>query len=167
MKAVVSALGIYFALVLAALYWTHSNPKVPVLALSLAFGALGGILRIWIDTRKGKPPEEWYTPAFGPLVGAAMALVLFALLLSGLVSGDVFPQFTGMDKPFVSAAEALRGDVTLVSNLDYFKLIGWSLVAGLSEKFVLAKVFGITGEADEKSAAKGAKKPPATQAPAR
>jgi hypothetical protein len=71
----------------------------------------------------------------------------------------------GMDKPFVSAAEALRGDVTLVSNLDYFKLIGWSLVAGLSEKFVLAKVFGVTGETDE--AGRAAKKPPAKQAPAR
>jgi hypothetical protein len=70
-----------------------------------------------------------------PLVGGVLALLLYILFLSDLLSGQLFPRFvpdgsspnTGFASVFEQRADSYK---------DYAKIIFWCFVAGFSERFV-------------------------------
>jgi phosphate/sulfate permease len=71
-----------------------------------------------------------------PLVGGVLALLVYVLFLSDLLSGQLFPRFTED-----TSSQPLPGFVSLfhqhgASYQDYAKLVFWSFVAGFSERFV-------------------------------
>ncbi len=148
MPALYYVSGVVIALTIAALAWTNNDTQAPVPVLFLAFGAIGAVVREHVDLRIGPPVERSPTltaiVCFSPVMGALLALVLMAFFLSGLVGGELFPKFLNTDKNFESARAVLRGDVTLASNSDFYKMIAWSIVAGYSEKFVLSKLEALT-----------------------
>ncbi len=141
--------AIVFVVLLAALAWVNNDARAPFLALILAFGAVGAVLREQVHLRKKKDAEDasatiaWFYPVMGSLV----AVVLMTLFLSGLVSGALFPRFLNMDGKFDGAYAALRGGMTLASQADFYKMIAWSILAGYSERFVLAKLEALTSAA--------------------
>jgi hypothetical protein len=69
------------------------------------------------------------------------------LFLSGLLSGDLFPQFaaddTAVDAVGFQKLMAQHG----VAYQDYAKMLVWSFVAGYSEKFVTDVVARFEGSA--------------------
>jgi hypothetical protein len=91
--------------------------------------------------------SSWVYTILAPLVGGVLAIVLYILFLSGLLSGELFPQFAedvggattiGFQKIMMQHAETYQ---------DYGKLFFWSFVAGYSEKFVTDVVAKFEGTA--------------------
>jgi phosphate/sulfate permease len=121
---------------------TDSRISAPIAAF--AAGIVGGF--VGLQRRlKGMTDDDltllgnsWVYVCLSPLVGGILAVVLYVLFLSTLVSGDLFPRFVP-DAPDPSAPSqngyskifAVQGEA-----VDYAKLMFWSFVAGFSERFV-------------------------------
>lgn len=153
MKAIHYVTIVVILLLTLAMTWINNDKHAPVPILILAFGALGATVREHVEMRSLSGEEKAQRlndPAiivcFKPLVGALIALILMSLLLSGMVSGDLFPKFINIEGEFESGKAVLRGGVSLAENGDFYKMIAWSIIAGYSEKFVLAKLDGLTGK---------------------
>jgi hypothetical protein len=71
-----------------------------------------------------------------PLVGGVLALLLYILFLSDLLSGQLFPRFVpdAMPQPDTGFASVFQQHAD--SYKDYAKLVFWCFVAGFSERFV-------------------------------
>lgn len=88
---------------------------------------------------------SWIYTCLSPLVGGILALLLYILFLSGLLSGDIFPHFVAEETPQVGFATLFNqhGD----NYKDYAKLVFWCFVAGFSEHFVTDVISRFEGEA--------------------
>lgn len=80
--------------------------------------------------------DSWIYTWLSPMVGGILAVLLYILFISGLLSGQLFPHFvpdsptqitTGFSSVFMQHAETYQ---------DYGKLVFWSFIAGFSERFV-------------------------------
>jgi hypothetical protein len=71
-----------------------------------------------------------------PLVGGVLALLVYVLFVSDLLSGQLFPRFAPdvTSQPEVGFVSVFQQHG--VSYQDYAKLVFWSFVAGFSERFV-------------------------------
>jgi hypothetical protein len=119
---------------------------VPVLIVTLGCGVLGGFISLQrrLKTLSIKDlellGESWNYTLLSPLTGGFLAVVLYAVFISGLLAGDLFPAFT-----FDSTDTARPGTVVFQDIIqvrantvqDYAKLLVWSFIAGYSEKFVI------------------------------
>ncbi|SDL94451.1 hypothetical protein SAMN05192555_10810 [Franzmannia pantelleriensis] len=90
-----------------------------------------------------------------PIFGGVFALVLYLVFLSGIVSGDLFPQFS-----FPPEDAGASGDDFMLSIFretypssgpDLAKLLFWSFVAGFSERFVPQLISNVTSSASSTS----------------
>lgn len=155
MKPLYITTAIVTLLTIGALAWANNDADAPFLVLILTFGALGAVVRENVSLRMRTESKQRALPThmvcFSPVVGALLALVMVSLFLSGLVAGDLFPQFLHTDREFESARAVLRGGVTLASNSDFYKLVAWSIVAGYSERLVLSKLETLIKPSAEKS----------------
>ncbi len=82
--------------------------------------------------------HSWVYVWISPIVGGILAVVLYVLFISNLVSGDLFPNFIA-DK--ASDEEVIKKNFSIVfavhgEAVDYAKMMFWSFVAGFSERFV-------------------------------
>ena len=74
-----------------------------------------------------------------PLVGGFMAVLLYILFISELLSGDLFPAFTADSSSDVNKPSAVVKGIGAIFHIhatsfeEYGKLIFWSFVAGFSE----------------------------------
>jgi hypothetical protein len=111
----------------------------------LLAGVLGGFVSIQQRLYKIGDEElsllsaSWFQISLIPIYGGLFALVLYVILLSGIISGKFFPQFS---------TPSLTGPVTKdyfisffrdtypASGEDLAKLILWCFIAGFSERFV-------------------------------
>lgn len=79
--------------------------------------------------------NSWVYTCLSPLVGGMLAFLLYILFISGLLTGDLFPQFTtntNIEVPgFPSIFQQHAGNYK-----DYAKLVFWCFIAGFSEHFV-------------------------------
>lgn len=90
---------------------------------------------------------SWIYTCLSPLVGGMLALLLYVLFLSGLLSGDLFPHF--------EADENLENITSFTSIFnqhgssykEYAKLIFWCFIAGFSERFVTDVISRFEGAA--------------------
>ena len=83
--------------------------------------------------------DSWIYTLLSPFVGGVLALLLYVLFLSELITGDLFPKF--IPKIPKMCAELCTGFLCIFeqegrSYRDYAKLIFWCFVAGYSERFV-------------------------------
>jgi hypothetical protein len=113
--------------------------------LSFECGIIGGFVSIQQRLRKINDDElsllshSWAMILVIPIYGGIFALVLYVLFISGLVEGDLFPDF--YEPPFSvppttqDIAELLRTTYPS-SGADFAKLMFWTFVAGFSERFV-------------------------------
>lgn len=119
-------------------------------------GAIGGFISL--QRRLKMLPNDdllllarsWVYVLLSPLVGGILALLLYFLFLSGLLEGDLFPNFdtiaalnlkNGIDTSAVVSDTSRTGLTVLfqaqgVEYKDYAKLVFWCFVAGYSESFV-------------------------------
>ncbi|MBI4538874.1 MAG: hypothetical protein HY704_05100 [Gemmatimonadetes bacterium] len=70
-----------------------------------------------------------------PLIGGLFAVVLYAMFMSGILSGVLFPKFPNVDVRYTDVTTFLMS-TTPENNLDAAKVLLWSFLAGFAEKFV-------------------------------
>lgn len=79
--------------------------------------------------------NSWVYVCLSPLVGGILAVVLYVLFISTLVSGELFPKFVPDDPSRIgkgfAGIFAVHGD-----SVAYSKMLFWSFVSGFSERFV-------------------------------
>lgn len=87
--------------------------------------------------------NSWVYVCISPLVGGVLAVVLYVLFISSLISGDLFPHFMPdpSDPCPVEPCAEERKDFSEIfavhgEAVDYAKMLFWSFVAGFSERFV-------------------------------
>ena len=146
---VVAAMVLLLALL--ALAWANNHAQAPFLVVVLTFGALGAVIREHVDLRLASQaldfqPRSMAGTCFCPVAGAMLALILTTLFLSGVISGDLFPQFKNSKDSFVSMKAVLRGAIVFSTNADFYKMLAWSLIAGYSEKMILSKLEALSGQ---------------------
>ena len=121
-------------------YQFRSQFVVPPVVI--AAGMIGGFVGLQRRLKELTIPDlqliadSWIYTSLAPLVGGVLALLLYVLFLSGLLSGPLFPKFVGDVN--------LTGDEGFVlivrqhaeNHQEYAKLVFWSFVAGFSERFV-------------------------------
>ncbi|HET8924274.1 MAG TPA: hypothetical protein VFN26_14890 [Candidatus Acidoferrum sp.] len=71
-----------------------------------------------------------------PVSGAIFAAVLLALFMGGLISGQLFPTFSGGGLKFYLEKFQWVGDGGYLDSIGYAKLLVWSFIAGFAERFV-------------------------------
>lgn len=117
----------------------------PVVApVVLLVGAIGGFVSIQRRIKTlGKEDLSLIAGSINylllaPFVGGILALTLYLMFLSGLVSGDLFPKFKPPD-PGNSSASGLLSLFEYAGEkpTDYAKLLFWSFIGGYSERFVV------------------------------
>ncbi len=64
-----------------------------------------------------------------------LGFVAYGLFLSGMLQGELFPRFNGLDGEYKDLTQLLRM-VLPKTNLDAAKALIWAFVAGFSERFV-------------------------------
>lgn len=82
-----------------------------------------------------------------PLVGGVLALLIYVLFLSELLSGHLFPAFQSDATSNLRAGFSSVFEQHAKSYQDYAKLVFWCFVAGFSERFVTDVIGRFEGSA--------------------
>jgi hypothetical protein len=133
--ALVAILGLLLVFFVGFMFF-GDGLTLPVVMLLGALGAFISLQRRFKDLDEGDlmliRDSVPYT-FLAPLAGATLAGVLYLAFLSGILAGEIFPDFKIEDN-----SGAFGGLFTANSSnpADYAKLLFWSFVAGFSEKFV-------------------------------
>lgn len=146
------ALVCLFALALSiAAFVSESRYVVP--AVVIASGLIGGFVGLQRRLKELTLSDlrliahSWVYTCLSPLVGGVLALLLYVLFLSGLLSGDLFPHFiadaNGSKVDGFSSVFQQHGN----GYKEYAKLIFWSFLAGYSERFVIDVISRFEGAA--------------------
>jgi hypothetical protein len=69
------------------------------------------------------------------LIAGILALVMYGLCMTGLLAGQLFPQFRGIELDYDRMSNFLTG-VKPMTNIDTGKVLIWSFIAGFSEKLI-------------------------------
>ncbi len=105
-------------------------------------GAIGGFISVQRRLKKLAQEDlillarSWVYVLLSPLVGGILASLLFFLFISGLLDGDLFPNFTNAGGESEAIGLLSLFAVYGESYTDYAKLIFWCFLAGFSETFV-------------------------------
>ncbi|BFM08069.1 hypothetical protein [Halioxenophilus aromaticivorans] len=135
--------GIVVAVCLLVFIWANNHDTASIPLLVFVLGALGSVIReqvaalALIKEQPYSKPELLYA---APFIGGLLALLFMLFLMSGLLGGSLFPNFLISDTAFESARHSLRSGISLASNLDFYKMIAWSIVVGYSEKIVVSRL---------------------------
>jgi hypothetical protein len=136
--------------------FAHYQSVVTPLAV-LFVGFVGGF--VGLQRRlKALPAEDltllansWVSILLSPIAGAILAVLVYLLFISGLLSGNIFPTFVPDCQ--AGSVQGLKTifEVHCPTAADYAKVLFWSFVAGFSEKFA-TDIIGrfATGQPEEK-----------------
>jgi hypothetical protein len=126
----------------------------------LLCGVIGGFVSIQQRLREVSDQElellttSWFQILLVPIFGGVFALVLYVILLAGIVSGNIFPEFYLPPRPESGPDSAYILEVLTKtypnSGQDLAKFLFWSFVAGFSERFVPQIISKVTSSATEK-----------------
>ncbi len=169
-----TALGVLVILVTCGSFLTHLGPAgkfvtAPIAAFSA--GIIGGFvglqrrLKIMSEDDLALLANSWVYVCLSPLVGGILAVVLYVLFISTLISGDLFPKFIPDAVPKLLpdtrelCLEAKKGFSVIFAvhgeSVDYAKMMFWSFIAGFSERFVtdiISKFENTPGAGDQSGA---------------
>lgn len=82
--------------------------------------------------------NSWFYTSLPPFVGGLLAVVLMYVFIGKMLSGALFPEFTGTDQfPSHFAGDFLSVFFVGANPASYAKLIFWAFAAGFSERFVI------------------------------
>jgi hypothetical protein len=68
-------------------------------------------------------------------MGGVFGVIFYLTLLSGVVQGDLFPSFEGLNDEYSSLFDMFH-NTTPSENHDAAKAVFWGFLAGFSERFV-------------------------------
>jgi hypothetical protein len=137
---------------------TISATNLPSSTVLLVFivGQAGGYVGLQRRIKKLNTEDlellstSWIYTILSPLVGGILAVVLYMIFASELITGQLFPAF----EPDSGTAEIhnikLLFAYHCVSYIDYAKLMVWSFIAGFTEKLVVNVIGTFTTKELEK-----------------
>ena len=133
---------VVFTLVLFAYIVTNNSDKQSILLIVIPMGMLGATVRDYAAFKQGnqKASRSISEQLYLIVIGAIMSLIITIMFAGSVIEGTVFPTVIGGDLGFESMNSALRGKVSLETNADFYKLIIWAFIAGLSDNFVYRKL---------------------------
>jgi hypothetical protein len=142
------ALAVLFALTIAIASWQGRALPGVVIATGIVGGFVGLQRRLKDLTQQDLDliADSLVYTCLSPFVGGILALLLYTLFLSGLVSGEVFPKFVA-DAGASAEFGSLFQQHAQGGYPDYAKLVFWSLVSGYSEHFVTDVISRFEGTA--------------------
>ncbi|PAU76070.1 hypothetical protein [Halomonas salipaludis] len=124
-------------------------------------GIIGGFVSIQqrlnnvTDEELALLDASWFQILLVPIFGGVFALVLYLVFLSGIVSGDLFPDFSfPEERPWQTGNQYMLRifrETSPSSGPDLAKLLFWSFVAGFSERFVPQLISNVTTSASSAS----------------
>jgi hypothetical protein len=88
--------------------------------------------------------SPWLYLVWKGAVAVAFSWVLYLMFMGRVLTGGIFPAFSGDTDPFTDVPGFVAA-VHPASNADFAKLLLWAFVAGFSEKFVPNLISQITG----------------------
>jgi len=130
-----AAFGTLFLFWASKFFWPRAWLDDPLGSLppAIVFGGLGGIFSVMTRIRadegsslRSLESRPAWPAALGPMVGGVGAVITYMLFRSGLLSGQLFPQFSLQDTTLF----------VVKPGADTAKLLVWSFLAGFSEHFV-------------------------------
>ena len=139
-RLLISLISLTLLSTFALIYLSHAKVAIPMLPVVIGFGMAGGFISIQRRLKALTTDDlellasSWPYIFLPPFVGGSLAIILYLVFISGLLSGQLFPSFetgTSSTKDFSRIMECIAKDYT-----DYAKLLFWSFVAGFSETFV-------------------------------
>lgn len=111
-------------------------PKVYFLLIASILGALvNQPFRGPEDNASKEPSLLVLYLAWKCAIASVFAIIINLIFISGVISGELFPQFNGTDYPYIDMISWAL-DVDPKTNSDMAKMLVWSFVAGYSEKLV-------------------------------
>ncbi len=144
----VSITVVIFTLSLLNAYLVRSieGSSISLIILIFIAGATGGIINTYIrlkdvslETQKKLDKTSNILAIIqiyvSPLVAGLFAFVFYVLCISGLIGGELFPKFTGLEDKFISVAD-IFDNVAPAERLDAIKALMWGFITGFFEKLV-------------------------------
>lgn len=146
------ALMVLFSIALVAAILLSDSRHITIVVVIMS-GLIGGFVGLQRRLKELTVADleliaaSWVYTCLSPLVGGILALLLYILFLSGLLSGDLFPHFIADEK-----VEKITGFASIFQQhgsdyKEYAKLIFWCFIAGFSERFVTDVISRFEGEA--------------------
>jgi hypothetical protein len=131
----------------AILYYEALDKSIPVVLPVFVFGTMGGLLSIQRRLKSMPRGElDLYTKSLSctllsPIVGGVLAIILYIVFIAEIIVGPLFPVFDTLNPAVYTTFSALF-DVKASQpvQINYAKLLIWSLSAGLCENLVLNMV---------------------------
>lgn len=144
-------LGLPTIAIVGGMYFASGSLSIPTLIIVMLCGALGGLISTYrrlqgmpmdgnpavnLVVLSGSTGSTIWAPAFG----AIFAAVFYCLMISGLVSGDLFPHLTT-----ATAGDGQEGSLGLdvflrctgpKAGVDLAKLMIWAFLSGFAERLV-------------------------------
>ena len=147
-----AAISLIFSTVMFGITYYYGN-RFMISWFAFQCGILGGFVSIQqrmknIDSDELKLlSESWATILVIPIYGGIFSLLLYLLILSGLIEGNLFPKFYMPQFDFPPTTENIKeflNSTYPMSGADFAKFAFWSFVAGFSERFVPQIISKIT-----------------------
>lgn len=147
----ITLLVLFSTALLVAILLPDSRYVIPVVVIMS--GLIGGFVGLQRRLKELTVTDleliaaSWIYTCLSPLVGGMLALLLYILFLSGLLSGDLFPHFVADEN-----SEKITSFTSIFnqhgsSYEEYAKLIFWCFIAGFSERFVTDVISRFEGAA--------------------
>ena len=144
---VLFAIGAFFA------YSPSGANLVTAPMACFAVGIIGGFVGLQRRLKKMTDDDltllanSWVYVCLAPLVGGILAVLVYVLFISGLLTGDLFPKFVPDEN-----AEATKGLAAIFQIHGdapaYAKMLFWCFLAGFSERFATDIISHFDTEAD-------------------
>jgi hypothetical protein len=153
------------AILLAVLVgWLNKNG---ILSEEAICGMCGGIVSVILRIYRMPPDKDALLSAkllrsdrasiiTKPLLGAAFALVLHLLFMSGLLSGGMFPSLSMHGKDEVVLFHRFLFGCVRATDTDFAKLLAWCFIGGFAERFVPDALDRLTNDGEKRNTAKEA-----------
>lgn len=84
------------------------------------------------------------------LIAGVLGFVMYGLCVSGLIAGDLFPAFQGVQADYASVTD-LMARVSPASNVDAAKAVVWAFIAGFSEKMIPNMIDRVASRAETRA----------------
>jgi hypothetical protein len=125
------------------MFWASSRHDSSLVVLVFLTGGFGGMLSAYRRFRLISPSQAPAEPVqalpmdayLSPLLGAMFGVILYLVMMTGMVQGDFFPRFRGMDQQYDGLFSLFNG-AGPAENKDAIKTVFWAFLAGFSERFV-------------------------------
>ncbi len=119
--------------------------EIPLILFIFIAGYVGGIINSYMRTRylsidaSSLKDDKINKLAImqvyvSPLISGLFGFIFYSLCLTGIIGGDLFPNFKGIEQPYVNVSDLFN--IMPVQRIDGAKGVLWGFIAGFSERLV-------------------------------